>query len=152
MTLLFGPPGCWKTSLLKALFGNLNQSLQGVLDTSSTSPFLESGALLSAFYPLLNLFSGFLIPQRVVPKWWTWLYYLMPTSWTLNCLLTSQYGDINDEVMVFGEAKIVASLLKNYFGFHHDRLPITAILLISYSLIFATLFAFFLSRLNFERR
>ncbi|MBA0670174.1 hypothetical protein Goklo_025370 [Gossypium klotzschianum] len=136
-----------------------------MLFVSLTPEVTIAGALLSAFYPLLNLFSGFLIPQRYIhlagylvlhvqqiPKWWTWLYYLMPTSWTLNCLLTSQFGDINDEVMVFGEAKTVASLLKNYFGFHHDRLHITAILLISYSLIFATLYAFFLSRLNFERR
>ncbi|KAK8318975.1 hypothetical protein V6Z12_A13G210600 [Gossypium hirsutum] len=91
-------------------------------------------------------------PRHQIPKWWVWLYYLMPLSWTLNCLLTSQYGDVNDEIMVFGEAKTVASLLENYFGFHHDRLPITAILLASYSLIFATLFAFFLSHLNFERR
>ncbi|KAG4167157.1 hypothetical protein ERO13_A13G177550v2, partial [Gossypium hirsutum] len=111
-----------------------------------------AGALLSAFYPLLNLFPGFLIPQLQIPKWWMWLYYLMATSWTLNCLLTSQYGDINDEVMVFGEAKTVATLLEKYFGFHHDRLPIIAIILIAYPLIFATLFTFFLACLNFERR
>ncbi|KAH1033155.1 hypothetical protein J1N35_045329 [Gossypium stocksii] len=123
----------------------------GMLFVSLTPEVKIAGALSSAFYPLLNLFSGFLIPQPQIPKWWMWLYHLTPLSWTLNCLLTSQY-DVSDEIMVFGEAKTVASLLKNYFGFHHDRLPITAILLISYSLIFATLFAFFLSRLNFERR
>lgn len=76
----------------------------------------------------------------------------MPTSWTLNCLLTSQYGDVNDEIMVFGQAKTVASLLEDYFGFHHDRLAITAIFLIIFPLIFAFLFAFFITRLNFERR
>ncbi|PPD85003.1 hypothetical protein GOBAR_DD18075 [Gossypium barbadense] len=124
----------------------------GMLFVSLTPEVTIAGALLSAFYPLLNLFTGFLIPQRQIPKWWMWLYYLMPTSWTLNCLLTSQYGDINDEVMVFGKAKTVATLLENYFGFHHDLLPITAIVLIAYPLIFAALFAFFLARLNFERR
>ena len=76
----------------------------------------------------------------------------MPSSWTLNCLLTSQYGDVKDEIMVLGETKTVASLLQDYFGFHHDRLPVTAIVLISYPLIFSFLFAFFITRLNFERR
>ncbi|KAL4324340.1 hypothetical protein GQ457_11G016110 [Hibiscus cannabinus] len=124
----------------------------GMLFVSLTPEVTIAGALSSVFYPLLNLFSGFLIPKPNIPKWWIWLYYLMPTSWTLNCLLTSQYGDVKDEVMVFGETMTVASLQENYFGFHHDRLPVTAILLISYPLIFATLFAYFLARLNFERR
>ncbi|KAK8543055.1 hypothetical protein V6N12_015624 [Hibiscus sabdariffa] len=124
----------------------------GMLFVSLTPEVTIAGALSSVFYPLLNLFSGFLIPKPNIPKWWIWLYYLMPTSWTLNCLLTSQYGDVKDEVMVFGETMTVASLQENYFGFRHDRLPVTAILLISYPLIFATLFAYFLARLNFERR
>ncbi|XWS42285.1 hypothetical protein CRYUN_Cryun16bG0001700 [Craigia yunnanensis] len=124
----------------------------GMLFVSLTPDVTIAAALSSAFYPLLNLFSGFLIPQLKIPKWWIWLYYLMPTSWTLNCLLTSQYGDVNDEIMVLGEAKTVASLLQDYFGFHHDRLHITAIFLISYPLIFSFLFAFFITRLNFERR
>ncbi|XVF31519.1 hypothetical protein REPUB_Repub16aG0153000 [Reevesia pubescens] len=124
----------------------------GMLFVSLTPDVTIAGALSSALYPLLNLFSGFLIPQLKIPKWWIWLYYLTPTSWTLNCLLTSQYGDVNDEIMVFGEAKTIASLLQDYFGFHHDNLPITAIFLICYPLIFATLFAFFITRLNFEQR
>ncbi|KAG8472011.1 hypothetical protein CXB51_036309 [Gossypium anomalum] len=71
----------------------------GMLFVSLTPEVTIAGALSSAFYPLLNLFSGFLIPQPQIPKWWVWLYYLMPSSWTLNCLLTSQYGDVNDEIM-----------------------------------------------------
>ncbi|KAK6233316.1 hypothetical protein SCA6_003389 [Theobroma cacao] len=124
----------------------------GMLFVSLTPDVTIAGALSSFFYPMLNLFSGFLIPPLKIPKWWIWLYYLMPTSWTLNCLLTSQYGDVNDEIMVFGQAKTVASLLEDYFGFHHDRLAITAIFLIIFPLIFAFLFAFFITRLNFERR
>ncbi|MFQ6663650.1 hypothetical protein Gotur_031091 [Gossypium turneri] len=36
-----------------------------MLFVSLTPEVTIAGALLSAFYPLLNLFSGFLIPQRV---------------------------------------------------------------------------------------
>ncbi|KAL4325064.1 hypothetical protein GQ457_11G016130 [Hibiscus cannabinus] len=124
----------------------------GMLFVSLTPEVTIAGALLSVFHPLLSLFSGFLIPPLKIPKWWTWMYHVMPISWTLNCLLTSQYGDVNDEVTVFGESMTMASLLENYFGFRHGRLPATAIILISYPLISAFLFAFFLARLNFERR
>ncbi|KAA3486346.1 Zinc finger, CCHC-type [Gossypium australe] len=83
-----------------------------MLFVSLTPEIKIAGALSSAFYPLPNLFSGFLIPQPQIPKWWVWLYYLMPSSWTLNCLLTSQYGDVNDEIMVFGEAKTISQVDK----------------------------------------
>ncbi|KAK6273088.1 hypothetical protein POUND7_010171 [Theobroma cacao] len=72
----------------------------GMLLVSLTPDVAIAGALTSVCYPMLNLFSGFLIPQLKIPRWWIWLYYAMPTSWTLNCLLTSQYGDVNDKIMV----------------------------------------------------
>jgi hypothetical protein len=80
------------------------------------------------------------------------MYYLTPTSWSLNGLLTSQYGDINTEIMAFGEIKTVAAFLRDYFGFHPDRLPLVAALLIVFPLVFASLFAFFIGKLNFQRR
>ena len=90
--------------------------------------------------------------MQQIPGWWIWLYYLTPTSWTMNGMLTSQYGDIRKEIMVFGETKTVASFLKDYFGFHHDRLAISAIVLIAFPLAFASLFAYCVGRLNFQRR
>ena len=48
------------------------------------------------------------------------MYYLTPTSWSLNGMLTSQYGDINKEIVVFRETKAVVAFLEEYFGFHHD--------------------------------
>ncbi|XVF34334.1 hypothetical protein REPUB_Repub18cG0050800 [Reevesia pubescens] len=84
----------------------------GMLLVSLTPDVAIAGALTSACYPMLNLFSGFLIPKLKIPRWWMWLYYVMPTSWTLNCLLTSQYGDVNDKIMVFTETTTIASLLE----------------------------------------
>ncbi|KAK6235982.1 hypothetical protein SCA6_011319 [Theobroma cacao] len=124
----------------------------GMLLVSLTPDVAIAGALTSVCYPMLNLFSGFLIPQLKIPRWWIWLYYAMPTSWTLNCLLTSQYGDVNDKIMVFTETRTIASLLEDYFGFRHDHLPISALVLFFYPFIFSSLFAFFITRLNFERR
>jgi hypothetical protein len=87
-----------------------------------------------------------------IPKWWIWLYYLTPTSWSLNGLLTSQYGDINKEIVVFEETKTVVAFLEDYFGFHHDRLALVAVVLIAFPLVFASLFSYFIGRLNFQRR
>ncbi|KAM7259425.1 hypothetical protein ACFE04_015166 [Oxalis oulophora] len=87
-----------------------------------------------------------------IPKWWIWLYYMSPTSWVINGMLNSQYGDINDKMSAFGETKSVAEFLQDYYGFHHDRLPITAVLLILFPLALASLFSYFIGHLNFQRR
>ncbi|XP_063940609.1 pleiotropic drug resistance protein 3-like isoform X2 [Daucus carota subsp. sativus] len=94
----------------------------GMMIVSFTPTFPVAAILQSSFYTMFNLFSGFIIPQPKIPKWWLWFYYLMPTSWTLNGMLTSQYGDVEKEITVFGEKKTFAAFVKDYFGFHHDRL------------------------------
>lgn len=45
-------------------------------------------------------------------------------------MVTSQYGDINQEIKAFGETKTVAAFLGAYFGFHHNQLPIVAVVLV----------------------
>lgn len=87
-----------------------------------------------------------------IPKWWIWLYYLTPSSWSLNGLLTSQYGDINKEIIIFGQPKTVSAFLKDYFGFHHDQLALVALVLIAFPIAFASIFAYGIGRLNFQRR
>ncbi|KAJ4721728.1 Pleiotropic drug resistance ABC transporter [Melia azedarach] len=130
----------------------LSYNYLGMLIVSLTPNFTVASILAASCYTMLNLFSGFYIPQPQVPKWWIWFYYVMPTSWTMNGLLASQYGDIDKEVLVFGEIKTVSAFLKDYFGFGHDHLPISAIVLAVYPLAFASLFAYFVGHLNFQRR
>ncbi|KAH9733969.1 ABC transporter G family member 33 [Citrus sinensis] len=127
-------------------------SYLGLLLVALTPNVMAASILFSAFYTTYNLFAGFVIPQPQIPKWWIWLYYLSPTSWTLERLLTSQYGDIDKEIMVFIENKTIASFLEEYFGFHHDHLAIVAVALIVFPLVLASLFAFFVGRLNFQQR
>ncbi|GMI73697.1 ATP-binding cassette G33, pleiotropic drug resistance 5, PLEIOTROPIC DRUG RESISTANCE 5 [Hibiscus trionum] len=99
-----------------------------------------------------NLFSGFLIPQPKLPKWWNWFYWMVPTSWTLRGLITSQYGDINKEIIAFGERKTISAFLESHYGFKHKDLPITAILLFAYPIFFASVFIYCTAKLNFQRR
>ncbi|MCD7449972.1 drug-responsive transcription factor pdr3 [Datura stramonium] len=124
----------------------------GMMLVSMTPNFPVAAILQSSFYTMFNLFAGFLMPKAQIPKWWIWFYYLIPTSWTLNGMLTSQYGDVDTQITVFGEKKTVAAFLRDYFGFHHNQLPIVAVVLIAYPLVFASLFAFFIGKLNFQRR
>ncbi|KAJ9681662.1 hypothetical protein PVL29_017853 [Vitis rotundifolia] len=124
----------------------------GMLLVAMTPSFPVASILSSAFYTIFNLFAGFLIPQPQVPKWWLWLFYLTPTSWSITGMLTSQYGDIHRDILVFGETKTVATFLKDYFGFHHDRLAVVAVILIAFPLAFAFLFTYCIQRLNFQRR
>ena len=54
------------------------------------------------------------------------------------------------EILVFGETKAV--FLEDYFGFHHHQLALAAGVLIATPLVFASLFAYFIGRLNFLHR
>ncbi|KAG0466701.1 hypothetical protein HPP92_018281 [Vanilla planifolia] len=119
----------------------------------SLSPNSQVAMIFSSFcYPILSLFAGYILPGPQMPKWWSWLYHSSPTSWTLRGILTSQYGDIHKEIIIFGEPKSISSFLEDYYGFQHDQLGITFALLILYPLIFASMFAYFTGRLNFQRR
>lgn len=67
-------------------------------------------------------------------------------------MLTSQYGDIDKEMLAFGETKTVAAFLEDYFGFHREFLGIVAVVLLVFPVLFATLFAYVIGRVNFQRR
>ncbi|KAG6731444.1 hypothetical protein I3842_01G129400 [Carya illinoinensis] len=124
----------------------------GMLLVSLTPNIQVASIVASSSYTMLNLFSGFIIPRPHIPKWWLWLYYLCPTSWALNGMLTSQYGEIHKEISVFGETKTVATFLEDYYGFHHNRLGVVAVVLIVFPIVFACLFAYCIGKLNFQRR
>ncbi|KAH7834726.1 hypothetical protein Vadar_019026 [Vaccinium darrowii] len=124
----------------------------GMLISAMTPGLHIAAILLSPFYSLCILFSGFFIPQPQIPKWWIWMYYLTPTSWTLKGILTSQYGDIQKKILVFGETKTISAFLGDYFGYYQDDLRMVAVALIAYPIVFASLFAFCIGKLNFQKR
>ncbi|KAK4476765.1 hypothetical protein RD792_015925 [Penstemon davidsonii] len=125
---------------------------QGMLLVSLTPSFPIAAILQSMFYAMYNLFAGFLIPKPQIPKWWIWFYYLSPTSWTMNGMLNSQYGDLDKEISVFGESKTVAAFVRDFFGFKYNELPLVAVMLLLYPILFALLFAYCIGKLNFQRR
>uniref|UniRef100_A0A0A8Z2E2 Uncharacterized protein n=1 Tax=Arundo donax TaxID=35708 RepID=A0A0A8Z2E2_ARUDO len=54
--------------------------------------------------------------------------------------------------MVSGEIKSISSFAKEYFGFHRDLLPLAALILAVIPVLFGFLFAYNISKLNFQRR
>ncbi|XP_073306955.1 pleiotropic drug resistance protein 3-like isoform X1 [Primulina huaijiensis] len=124
----------------------------GMLIISLTPSLQVASVMATAVYTIWSLFSGFLLPGPEIPIWWSWCYWISPSSWSLNGLLTSQYGDLDVDIVMFGEVKSAKTFLKEYFGFRHDRLWIVAVALLGFPALFASLFAFFMGRLNFQRR
>ncbi|KAD3067411.1 hypothetical protein E3N88_35291 [Mikania micrantha] len=98
----------------------------GMLLVAVTPSFPVAAILQSAFYTIFNLLAGFLIPKP--------------------------YGDVKTKILVFGEAKSVEDFIKDYFGFHHELLPLTFVILALYPILLASLFALCISKLNFQRR
>ncbi|XP_042520973.1 pleiotropic drug resistance protein 3-like isoform X1 [Macadamia integrifolia] len=124
----------------------------GMLLLSLTPSVHVAATLSSAFFTTLNLFSGFLIPKPQIPVWWIWFYYLCPTSWTLNGLLTSQYGDVNTKILVFGEPQTVSSFLNEYLGYSYNRLDLVGVVVIAFPITVACVFAYCIGKLNFQKR
>ncbi|XP_037468082.1 ABC transporter G family member 41-like [Triticum dicoccoides] len=125
----------------------------GMMIVSLTPNIQLAFILTSVCHGLQNLISGFLVPAPQIPKWWIWLYYVSPMSWSLNIFFTTQFGDYNDRmIVVFGETKSVATFVKDYYGFQRDLLPLAAVVLAAFPIVFAVLFSYNISKLNFQRR
>ncbi|XP_048137645.1 pleiotropic drug resistance protein 3-like [Rhodamnia argentea] len=119
----------------------------------SLTPTYQVAALFASFsYNLFSLFSGFLIPGPDIPVWWHWCYRICPNAWSLRGLLSSQYGDIHKEITVHGQQSTISAFLESYFGYHYDQLYVVAIVLLAFPLIFTSIFACAIAKVNFQRR
>ena len=59
---------------------------------------------------------------------------------------------MDKEIMIFGELKSVGSFLQEFYGFRHDQLGLVAVMLIAFPIVYASLFALCIAKLNFQRR
>ncbi|TYI17128.1 hypothetical protein ES332_A07G002600v1 [Gossypium tomentosum] len=116
----------------------------------SASPNQPTAAVLSGiFYTMWSLFSGFIIPRPRIVVWWRWYAWVCPVSWSMWGMTTSQYGDLQNKLET-GET--VAQFVEDYFGFRHDWLWIVCLVLIGFTLLFASVFAFSMKFFNFQKR
>nr|B9G300.2 RecName: Full=ABC transporter G family member 52; Short=OsABCG52; AltName: Full=Pleiotropic drug resistance protein 18; Short=OsPDR18 [Oryza sativa Japonica Group] len=121
----------------------------GMMMAGLTPNNAMSAVVSTAFYNIWNLFSGFLIPRIRIPVWWRWYYWMCPVAWTLNGLLTSQFGDVNDK---FNNGVSVSDFIESYFGYKQDLLWVAAVAVVSFAILFAFLFGLSLRLFNFQKR
>ncbi|KAG0520026.1 hypothetical protein BDA96_08G037400 [Sorghum bicolor] len=139
-------------NILGCMFGTT--IFVGISSCQSVMPFISIER--SVMYR--ERFAGMYSPwaysfAQQIPKWWLWLYYMSPMSWTLNLFFTTQFGyEDHKKIEVFGETKSIATFLRDYFGFRRELLPLAAVLLAAFPILFATLFGYSISKLNFQRR
>ncbi|AES81621.2 pleiotropic drug resistance protein 1 [Medicago truncatula] len=124
----------------------------GMMTIALTPNLAMASILTSAFNSLFNLFSGFLIPQTRIPVWWRWFYWINPAAWSLNGLVTSQFGDITDSLDFNGRIVPIQDFLRDYFGFKYEFLGIVAVIVVGFTIGFVLVFALSIKTLNFQRR
>ncbi|KAG5228963.1 ABC transporter family protein [Salix suchowensis] len=118
--------------------------------TVSVSPNHQIASIISAaFYGIWNVFSGYVIPQSRMPVWWRWNSWICPVFWTLNGLVSSQFGDMKDRLET-GET--VDQFVRAYFDFKHEFLGAVAAVIFGFTVFFAITFAVCIKLFNFQRR
>ncbi|XP_065870872.1 pleiotropic drug resistance protein 2-like isoform X2 [Euphorbia lathyris] len=129
-------------------------TLYGMMLLALTPGHQIAMILMSFFLSFWNLFSGFLIPRTQIPIWWRWYYWASPTAWTIYGLITSQVGNIDDEIHIAGSPVpiLVKDFLKEGFGFEYDFLGAVAAAHIAFVLLFMFVFAYGIKFLNFQKR
>ncbi|KAK6930346.1 Plant PDR ABC transporter associated [Dillenia turbinata] len=133
---------------------HLNKPIAAGFSESMSEP-RKQGRMVLPFEPLTMTFKDvqyYVDTPKKIPKWWRWCYWICPTSWSLSALLTSQYGDVDRGVLIFGENTSVSQFLDDYYGFKEDHLAYVAIVLMAFPVVFASGFAYYISKLNFQQR
>ncbi|AES81585.2 drug resistance transporter-like ABC domain protein [Medicago truncatula] len=124
----------------------------GMMSVAMTPNNHISIIVSSAFYSVWNLFSGFVVPRPSIPVWWRWYSWANPVAWSLYGLVTSQYGDVKQNIETSDGRQTVEDFLRNYFGFKHDFLGVVALVNIAFPIVFALVFAIAIKMFNFQRR
>ncbi|KAJ4749522.1 ABC transporter G family member 36 [Rhynchospora pubera] len=135
--------------LFFAYFTLLYFTYYGMMSVGLTPNYDVASIVSSAFYGIWNLFSGFLISKPRIAGWWIWYYWICPVAWTLYGLIVSQFGDIEDKME---DGTPVKQFVKDYFGFKHDFLPVVAVVVVGFAVLFAFCFSFSIQKLNFQKR
>lgn len=93
--------------------------------------------------------------MQKIPDWWAWYCWICPVSWTIYGLITSQFGDLETYTMVLGDdtnKQMVKKFLESYFDYYHDFLPVVALMMPVFAILFAGVFVLGIKFLNFQHR
>lgn len=91
----------------------------------------------------------YVVTPQMTPVWWRWYHWANPVAWTLYGLISSQFGDMRDELET---KQSVRDFLTSYFGFRHGFISVVAVVVAGFGVAFAVIFAFAIKTFNFQRR
>ncbi|KAG0460355.1 hypothetical protein HPP92_020243 [Vanilla planifolia] len=122
--------------------------------TVALMPTQEIAALISfLIFILWNVFSGFIIPRKMIPVWWRWYYWANPTAWTIYGLMFSQLGGYTGLIEIPGqEDQSVKEFLNNYLGIESCYFHLIVALHLVLIGLFFILFFLSMKHLNFHRK
>ncbi|TVU11154.1 hypothetical protein EJB05_44721 [Eragrostis curvula] len=128
-------------------------TLYGVMVVSLT-PNQEIAAALSFFiFVIWNIFSGFIIPRKMIPAWWRWMYWADPAAWTVYGLMLSQLGDRMELIQVPGQPdQPVSEFLREYLGLQDKYFALVTALHIGLITVFGVVFCISIKYVKFHRR
>ncbi|WOL18142.1 ABC transporter G family member 45 [Canna indica] len=140
-------------SFLFVLFSSIYFILFGMMSVALT-PSQELASVLSFFFFVLwVIFSGFFMPQKMIPSWWRWFYWADPLAWTTYGMMASQLGDHVELLYAPGAANVtVKQFLQGYFGFQANYLPLIVSFHVAVIILFMFVLGFSIKYLNFQRR
>ncbi|KAJ4803787.1 ABC transporter G family member 45 [Rhynchospora pubera] len=128
-------------------------TLYGMMCVALTPNVEIAGGLSFLVFMLWNIFSGFIIPRKMIPIWWRWLYWADPGSWTVYGLMLSQLGDRTELIKVPpGPDRPVKEFIKVYLGLQGDYFNLVVSLHIIAIILFGFIFCLCIKHLNFQRR
>ncbi|KAK4279547.1 hypothetical protein QN277_011313 [Acacia crassicarpa] len=128
-------------------------TLYGMMTVALTPNPAIAAIIMSFFLSFWNLFTGFVIPMKLIPIWWRWYYWLSPTAWTTYGIVTSQIGDKNNLVEVPGSAPIsVKDYLEKQMGYEYSFLGAAVAAHIVFPVLFLFVYAYGIKFLNFQTR
>ncbi|KAJ6851228.1 ABC transporter G family member 45-like isoform X4 [Iris pallida] len=139
--------------ILFMLFSFIYFTVFGMM-TVALTPSQEIAAVLSfLIYVLWNIFSGFIIPRKMIPVWWRWFYWADPAAWTVYGLMFSQLGDHDELIHVPGRSdQTVKEFIEDYLGLQDHYFALIVALHIVVIVLFSLLFVFSIKNLNFQKK
>ena len=88
-----------------------------------------------------------------MPKWYAWYYYINPFAYSLQGIVLSQLGDVEDQVALpDGTTVSVRDALAAVFGYHYSFLGYNVLIMIGFCAAFAIAGLVCLQTLNLKSR
>ncbi|CAL5090781.1 unnamed protein product [Urochloa decumbens] len=139
--------------VLYMMLSFIDFTLYGMMVVALT-PNEEIAAILSfLIFMIWNIFAGYIIPRKMIPAWWRWMYWADPAAWTIYGLMLSQHGDRKELIIVPGQPdQPVSEFLKEYLGLQDDYFALVTMLHIALSTLFGVVFCLGIKYLKFQRK